>query len=108
VWALDADRLAVEATLANARRNRVGLRVARRTIGRDALPVADVVVANLTATALAELARALPSPPPRRLVASGLRPGEVAVVAGAYAPLGLAPGRRLVRGGWATLLMERR
>jgi ribosomal protein L11 methyltransferase len=38
VWALDADPLCVEATLANARRNGVGLRVARRAIGADRLP----------------------------------------------------------------------
>ena len=43
VWALDADPLAVEATLANARRNGVGLRVARRAIGADRLPAADLV-----------------------------------------------------------------
>ncbi len=34
VWSVDFDPLAVDATIANARRNGVGLRVARRTIGR--------------------------------------------------------------------------
>jgi ribosomal protein L11 methyltransferase len=107
VWALDSDPLAVEATLANARRNRVGLRVARRRIGADRLPAAGVVTANLTATVLGELADALPEPAPRRLVASGMRPGEVAGVAEALGRRGLAPARRVVEDGWATVLLER-
>lgn len=107
VWAFDADPLAVAATLANARRNRVGLRVARRAIGADRLPAADVVVANLTATVLGELAGALPPPAPRRLVASGMRPHETAGVAARFAPLGLAPAREVVEDGWATVLLER-
>jgi ribosomal protein L11 methyltransferase len=107
VWAVDHDPLAVEATLANERLNRTGLRVARRTIGGDALPVADVVVANLTATVLARLAEALPRPAPRRLVASGLRPGEVAATTARFAPLGLSPSREIVEDGWATVLLER-
>jgi ribosomal protein L11 methyltransferase len=41
VWALDADALAVEAALANARANGVGIGVARREVGRDRLPRAD-------------------------------------------------------------------
>ena len=48
VWSVDSDPLAVEATLANARRNGVGLRVGRRTIGRDPLPATPLVLANLT------------------------------------------------------------
>lgn len=107
VWALDHDPLAVEATLANERRNRVGLRVARRTIGADALPAAGVVVANLTATVLAVLAGALPRPAPRRLVASGLRPGEVPATAARFAPLGLSLSREIVDDGWASVLLER-
>jgi len=106
VWAVDADPLAVDATLANARRNRVGLRVARRAIGADRLPAADVVLANLTATVLGDVAAALPGPPPRRLVASGMRPEETDGVAARFAPLGLAPSREVVADGWATVLLE--
>jgi len=107
VWAVDADPLAVEATLANARRNGVGLRIARRLIGVDRLPAADTVSANLTGTVLRALAGALPDPAPRRLVASGMRPDEVAGVAGAFAARGLAPTREVVEDGWATVLLER-
>jgi ribosomal protein L11 methyltransferase len=108
VWAFDDDPLAVEATLANERRNRVGLRVARRTIGADPLPAAGVVVANLTATVLAVLAGALPRPAPSRLVASGLRPHEVSATTAHFAPLGLSSSRQIVDDGWATVLLERR
>ena len=107
VWAVDQDPLAVEATLANERRNRVGLRIARRTIGADALPAARVVVANLTATGLAALAGALPRPAPRWLVASGLRPHEVSAAAARFAPLGLSRAREIVDDGWASVLLER-
>jgi ribosomal protein L11 methyltransferase len=108
VWAIDADPLSVEATLANARRNGVGLAVGRRTIGADRLPRAPTVVANLTASALAVLADAIGRPGPRRLVASGLRPEEVAATAARFSAAGLAPSRTLEEDGWSTLLLERR
>jgi ribosomal protein L11 methyltransferase len=107
VWAVDADALCVDATLANARRNGVGLRVGRREIGRDRLPAADVVAANLTGGLLRELASALPDPPPRALIASGMRPGEAPAVEAALAARGLAVGERVEEDGWATLLASR-
>ncbi len=107
VWAIDADPLCVEATLANARRNGVGLRVGRRAIGADRLPAADVVLANLTGSALRALAAALPQPAPRALVASGIRPGEARVVEEAMGARGLALARRLDAEGWTTLLLAR-
>jgi ribosomal protein L11 methyltransferase len=107
VWSIDGDPLAVEATIANARRNGVGLRVSRRTIGRDALPAAPLVLANLTATVLRLLATALPAPAPERLVASGMRPDEVDGVAEAFGARGLREVRRLEDEGWATALLER-
>jgi ribosomal protein L11 methyltransferase len=107
VWALDADPLAVAATLGNACRNGVGLRVACRAIGAGALPAAEVVLANLTGGLLVELAAALPEPGPRALVASGMRPEEAAGVEAAMAARGLAATRRREDEGWATLLLER-
>ncbi len=107
VWALDADPLCVDATIANARRNGVGLRVARRAIGAGRLPAADAVVANLTGGLLRSLAAALPEPAPRALVASGMRPEEVAGVEQAMAARGLAAARRAEEEGWATVLLTR-
>ena len=107
VWAVDADPLCVEATAANARRNGVGLRVARRAIGADRLPAADLVLANLTGSLLRALARALPEPAPRALVASGIRPGELPGVEEAMAARGLRTVRRIDADGWSTLLLGR-
>lgn len=107
VWAFDFDPLAVDATIANARRNGVGLRVGRRTIGADTLPSAPTVVANLTATVLRLLAPALPEPAPARLIASGMRPEEVDEVVPAFAARGLRERRRIVDEGWASVLLER-
>ena len=106
VWALDRDPLAVEATIRNARRNRVGLRVAQRAIGADALPAADVVLANLTGGLLRDLAGALSEPAPRALVASGIRPEEAPGVEEAMARRGLAASRRVEDEGWTTLVFE--
>jgi len=107
VWAVDADPLCVEATLANARRNGVGPRVGRRAIGADRLPAADVVLANLTGTLLRAVAGALPEPAPRALVASGIRPEEARGVEEAMGARGLTVARRLDVEGWSTLLLAR-
>jgi ribosomal protein L11 methyltransferase len=107
VWAIDDDPLAVAATIDNARRNGVGLRVGRRRIGADRLPPAPTVVANLTATVLAILAQALAPPFPRALIASGLRPHEAAAAAARFAPLGLEPADRRERDDWCALLLVR-
>lgn len=107
VTAIDSDPLSVDATVANARRNGVALTVARRAIGADRLPAAEVVLANLTATVLAVLAPALPAPGPRRLIASGMRPEELPGVAARFAAAGLRPTRTIEDDGWATALLER-
>lgn len=107
VAAIDFDPLCVAATVANARRNGVALTVARRTIGADPVPRCDVLLANLTATVLAELARALPAPAPGVAILSGLRPEEVAAATAAFAASGLAATRVAEDEGWATVLMER-
>ncbi len=107
VWAVDSDPLCVSATIANARVNGVGLRVGRRTVGADRLPAAPVLLANLTGTVLRLLAGALPTPAPRALIASGMRPDEVAGVVAAFGARGLAERRTITAEGWATVLMER-
>jgi ribosomal protein L11 methyltransferase len=108
VIAIDADPLAVEATVANARRNGVGLTVARRIIGRDRLPEARVILANLTLTILAGLARSLPVSPPEHMLLSGLRPHEADRAAGLFSGHGLGERRRVDDDGWATLRLDRR
>jgi ribosomal protein L11 methyltransferase len=105
VWALDADPLAVEATHRNARANGVALRVARRVAGRDPLPPAPTVLANLTATGLGGLARALRHAPPARAVLAGLRPQEADGALAAWAELGLRESARREADGWTTLLV---
>jgi ribosomal protein L11 methyltransferase len=105
VWALDSDPLAVEATIANARANGVGLRVARRTLGRDRVPAAPTVVANLTATLLVLLARELVELPPTTAIVSGIRPSEVPSALAAFAPLGLREAARVGDDEWAALML---
>ena len=107
VWALDADPLAVDATIANARANGVGLAVGLRVLGRDPIPPAPTVVANLTATLLGTLARVLAGDPPRAAVLSGLRVEEASDVVAAFAPLGLGERGRVEEDGWASLLVAR-
>lgn len=107
VWAIDNDPLAVDATLANAHANRVGLAVGRRTIGADRLPAADVVTANLTATILRVLADALPDPAPRHMILSGLRPHEAGPAAGLFARHGLHEVVRADDDGWVTVRLGR-
>jgi len=107
VWALDNDPLAVEATLAAARANGVGLRVARRAVGRDAPPRADAVVANITARVLVTLAAELGAAPPRHAVLSGIRPEEAEPVLAAWRPLGLREARRAEEDGWTSLRLAR-
>jgi ribosomal protein L11 methyltransferase len=104
VVAVDNDPLSVVATVANARRNGVGMTVGRRAIGRDPLPATPTVLANLTGTVLRMLAAALPGPP-AHLIASGMRPEEVDGVAAAFAPLGLEVHERIDDDGWSTVLL---
>jgi ribosomal protein L11 methyltransferase len=104
VTALDSDRAAVTATLANARDNGVVLdRVERFDLRREPAPGADVVVANLMRPLLLRVARLLPEPP-RFLIASGLLETEADEVAAAFGP-GLRERRRLTDKGWAALLL---
>ena len=103
VWAFDADRAAVAATLANARDNGVALdRVERLDLRRQAPPRAEVAAANLTRPLLLRLAAALDERP-RAMVVSGLLEAEAGEVAAAFAPL--RERRRLADRGWATLLL---
>ncbi len=102
VTALDADRLAIEATQANARANGVVLdRVARIDLRSEPAPRADLVVANLMGPLLLRVAELMH--PPRGLIVSGLLNEEADEVARAFAPL--TERERTGSQGWAALLL---
>lgn len=105
VTAVDVDRAAVAATLANARANGAALDGARRAdLRREPPPAAEVVAANLTRRLLLRVAELLEERP-RAVIASGMLEGEADEVAAAFAPLG--ERRRLSERGWTALLLER-
>jgi ribosomal protein L11 methyltransferase len=104
VTALDSDRGATAATVANARDNGVTLdRVERIDLRRRPAPSADTVAANLMRPLLLRVAELLEEPP-RALVASGLLDEEADEVACAFA--GMGETRRLSDRGWTALLLE--
>jgi ribosomal protein L11 methyltransferase len=105
VAALDSDRLAIEATIANARENGVALeRVERVNLRAEPAPSADVAAANLMRPLLLRLAE-LMERRPRAVIASGLLEHEADEVAAAFAPL--REQRRLNERGWSALLLGR-
>ena len=105
VTALDFDKDAVEATLANARDNGVLLdRVAQANLREEPPPPADVLVANLTRALLLRVADGM-AETPSTCVASGLLEAEADEVAAAFAPM--RERKRIVDRGWCALLLER-
>jgi ribosomal protein L11 methyltransferase len=105
VAALDSDRLAVDATLSNARENGVVLdRVERYDLRGNAPPPADAVAANLMRPLLLRVAE-LMEEKPDALILSGLLDDEADEVAAAFAPL--TERRRLSLKGWSALLLTR-
>ncbi len=105
VAAVDADRLAIEATEANARDNGVVLeRVERADLRATPAPRAQVVAANLMRPLLLRVAERMEHHP-RALIASGLLEEEADEVAAAFAPLRATD--RLSDRGWRALLLER-
>ena len=109
VVAVDSDRLAIEATAANAGANSVPLDIFRVDLRHEQAPVAETVAANLLAPLLLELARMLVRAPassrPVRVIASGLLEREADAVAAEFAQVGLAERGRRELGGWAALLL---
>jgi ribosomal protein L11 methyltransferase len=107
VAAVDSDRGAVEATVANARANGVALeRVERWDLRKQAPPPADVVAANLMRPLLLQVSELLPAAP-SAVIASGLLNEEAGEVAAAFERLDLHETRRLSDRGWTALLLER-
>jgi ribosomal protein L11 methyltransferase len=103
---IDTDPIAVDATLANARRNRLGRRIAARegTIPTGE-PAFDVVLANLIAGVLVPLAGGLRAElrPGGRLVASGIFVDREAEVRASFEAAGLELTDRAAEGDWIAI-----
>jgi ribosomal protein L11 methyltransferase len=103
---IDTDPIAIEATTANARRNRVVRRLrARGGSLPTGEPPFDVVLANLIAGLLVQLAPALHREvrPGGTLLASGIFVDREAEVRQAFEAAGLRVTRRLGEGDWVAL-----
>ena len=107
---VDTDPIAVDATLANARRNRLGRRIrAREGTVPTGEPAFDIVLANLIAGVLVALAPALGAElrPGGSLVASGIFVDRETEVRMAFEVAGLVPTDRSVEGDWIALTCRR-
>ena len=107
---LDTDPIAIEATAANARRNRLGRRMRARV---GSLPSGespfDLVLANLIASVLIALADGLAAElrPAGRLLASGIFVDREPEVRAAFVGAGLDVIGRSVEGEWVALEVVR-
>ncbi len=102
VLAVDVDPAAVALTRENARANGVAVEARRLDVTKARPPYAPTVVANLTLPLL-RAAAALPGPPPRTLIASGVLAGQADAVVAAW---GMRERERRVHDGWAALVLE--
>ncbi len=105
VVACDHELAALDAARANAAANGVELDLRRANLRLEAPPVAQAVVANLTAGVLREVAARLERAP-RRLICSGLLTGEADDVVDAFAPAGLRERERRTDGGWVAISLS--
>jgi ribosomal protein L11 methyltransferase len=108
ITACDREPASLEAAVANAEANGVGLKIARVDVREGPPPVAPTVVANLTAQLLLECARHLGESGelPHRLVCSGMLTEEADGVAEAFAVCGLEQVERRTDGDWTALLLR--
>jgi ribosomal protein L11 methyltransferase len=107
---VDTDPIAIESTLANARRNRLARRLHAR---QGSLPSGDgpfdLVAANLIASVLIAIATQLAAElrPGGRMLASGIYVDRAEAVAVAFEAAGLRIVRRDDEGDWVALDVER-
>jgi ribosomal protein L11 methyltransferase len=102
VVAVDTEAAALEAASANAAANGVELELRRANLRSEPAPVAPIVVANLTAPILIEVAAAL-TEPPTALICSGLFTREEDAVELAFEGAGLRAVDRRREGDWAAI-----
>jgi ribosomal protein L11 methyltransferase len=103
---LDVDPIAIEATTANARRNGLARRVRGRLGGLPSgAPVHDVVVANLVASLITDLAVSLMAEvrPGGDVIASGIFVDREQGVTDALRTAGLRIGQRWREGDWLAI-----
>jgi len=107
---VDTDPIAIEATLANARRNRIIRRI-RARVGSlpSAEPPFDIALANLIAGVLVPLAGALRAElrPGGTLVASGIFIDREREVRSAFEAVGMVVSERTEEGEWVALTATR-
>ncbi len=104
----DHESASIEAAAANAEANGVDVTFERRNL-RESLPeLPPIVVANMTAPVLRDVAKlgGGQSPSPSTLIASGLLPVELDDVAAAFSVWGLDEHDRRRDGDWAALLLR--
>ncbi len=109
-FGVDTDPIAVDATLANARRNRLTRSITARAGSLPSGdPPFDVVLANLIASVLVALATPLADEvyPGGLLLASGIFLDREAAVLAALEGAGLALTDRRAEGDWVALVMRR-
>jgi ribosomal protein L11 methyltransferase len=111
VLGVDIDPIAIEATLANARRNRLAGRIrARAGSLPSGRPPHDVIVANLVASVLVVLAEPIRTElrPGGLLLASGIFVDRQEDVASAFRAAGLEIVDRAVDGDWVAVAARAR
>jgi len=106
VAAYDHEVPALEAAGINAEANGVELALERMNLREQLPPLAPTVVANMTAPILKAVAGQLKGSAPEALVCSGLLPGELDEVVGAFAGSGFVEVERRRDGDWAALLLR--
>lgn len=109
VVACDHEMAAIEAAAANAEANAVVIELDRVNLREGQPPEAPIVVANLTAPLLMDLASRIGAggiARPRTMVLSGLLTGEAERVTAAFSGAGLEVDSSLPVGDWVALLLR--
>jgi ribosomal protein L11 methyltransferase len=108
VLGVDLERSALTESDRNARRNYVEVEFRRLDVREQKAPVADVVVANLTADLLIRVLElwSAGGARPGRFIASGMLEDEADRVQAALAGAGLRERRRLIEKGWVGMDAE--